>query len=64
MKKKIAYAVFTLTDTGKETMVKGNFGKDEQAAKVWAENHANDETSRIASEKKFPNGLFVQKIEY
>ena len=32
MKNKIAYAVFTKTDSGKDFLVKGNFGDDEHSA--------------------------------
>jgi hypothetical protein len=42
MRTKIAYAVFTLIDSGKDYIVKGNFGNDKQSAEKWAENHAND----------------------
>jgi hypothetical protein len=56
MKKKTAYAVFTLTESGLDYMVKGNFGNNELAANIWASNFYN-----IA---KYPNGLFVKKIKY
>jgi hypothetical protein len=56
MKKKIAYAVFTLTGSGLDYMVKGNFGEDKDAAQKWA-----DVFSRGGS---YPNGLFVKKVEY
>ena len=56
MKNKIAYAVFTLTDSGLDYMVKGNFGDNEDAANKWRDD--ND------SEEKYPNGLFVKKLEY
>lgn len=55
MKTKIVYAVFTLTDSGVDYMVKGNFGNDKKAAEKWAENNISS---------KYPNGLFVKKIEY
>lgn len=63
MKKKIAYAVFTKTDSGKDYMVKGNFGNDEPAAALWVVNNAvkvEDGKTVIA----YPNGLEVKQINY
>lgn len=56
MKKKIAYAVFTTTNSGLEYMVKGNFGDNKEAAEKWMENNVN--------EGNYPNGLFVKRIKY
>ena len=56
MRTKIAYAVFTLTDSGKDYMVKGNFGNDEVAANRWA--------GSLENLAKYPNGLFVKRVEY
>lgn len=71
MKKKIAYAVFTLTDSNKEYMVKGNFGGDKKAATQWAQNHKDDPgfdpaivSGHLTSLRKYPNGVFVKRIEY
>jgi len=63
MKKKTAYAVFTLTDSGKDYMVKGNFGSDEPAAALWAVNNA----VKVENGKTviaYPNGLFVKEVKY
>jgi hypothetical protein len=68
---KIAYAVFTLTDSGKDYMVKGNFGDNKDNADEWA--HHNDDSSLDITQledagegfqPKYPNGLFVKRIEY
>lgn len=57
MKKKIAYAVFTKTDSGQDYMVKGNFGSDKKSADKWKkENELVGKYSATA--------LFVKKIEY
>jgi hypothetical protein len=70
MKKKLAYAVFSTTDSGKEYLVKGGFGNNKGTAEKWAVNHAND---KLPTEIGVPmsdlvdcytNGLFVKKIEY
>ncbi len=63
MKNKIGYAVFTTTDSGKDYMVKGNFGNDEPAAALWAVNNAvkvEDGKTVIA----YPNGLTVKEVKY
>ena len=69
MRKKIAYAVFTATDSGLDYMVKGNFGNNEEAANKWAKD--NDIVSGpLHTEPSaslypiYPNGLFVKRIEY
>jgi hypothetical protein len=54
MRKKIAYAVFTLTDSGLEYMVKGNFGEHKDLAEKWKRDHIYD----------YPNGLFVKEVKY
>jgi len=54
MKNKTAFAVFTLTDSGKDYMVKGNFGNNKEAAQKWAENNVSNHS----------NGLFVKEIKY
>ncbi len=67
MKKKKAYAIFTLTDLGNDYMVKGNFGEDKAAADKWAENHANDADRQNYDDRenvRYPNGLFVKEINY
>jgi hypothetical protein len=71
MNQKIAYAVFTLTDSGKDYMVKGNFGNHKEDAESWA--HHNDdsclditqlEDAGEGYQPKYPHGLFVKRIEY
>jgi hypothetical protein len=69
MKKKTAFAVFTMTDTGKDYLIKGNFGDDKKSADKWAENHVNDldretGTYNDPENKRYPNGLFVKEVEY
>jgi len=69
MKKKTSYAVFTKTDSGLDYMIKSNFGNDEIGANNWSENHVMDlqrscETIGEMYDLKYPNGLFVKKIEY
>lgn len=74
MKKKIAYAVFTLTDSGKDYMVKGNFGSDKSKAEKWATDHENDmkefhneklpEGYKHMVSRVYPHGLFVNKVTY
>lgn len=56
MKKKIAYAVFTLTDSGLEYMVKGGFGSDKAKAEKWKEDNDGSD--------KYPNGVHVKRVEY
>ncbi len=56
MKPKIAYTVFTTSDSGLDYIVKGNFGDDKAAADKWMEE--NDDCVR------FPNGLFVKQVKY
>lgn len=56
MKKKIAYAVFTLTNSGLDYMVKGNFGDNKEAASQWALN--------MSKSGSYPNGLFVKEVKY
>ncbi len=56
MKRKTAYAAFTLTESGKDYMVKGNFGADKAAATGWME--------KSVDEEKYPRGLFVKKVKY
>jgi hypothetical protein len=56
MKNKIAYAVFTKTDSGSEYMVKGNFGTNQVAANKWA--------GSLDNLAKYHNGLFVKLIKY
>lgn len=63
MKKQVAYAVFTTTESGADYMVQGNFGSDKEAAEKWAENNVNNSFS-CYGEPKYPNGLFVKQIEY
>lgn len=55
MKKKIAYAVFTLTDSGLDYMVKGNFGSDKAKAEDW---------KRKNDGWQYPYGLFVKMVKY
>ena len=67
MRTKIAYAVFTLTDSGKDYMVKGNFGNDKAKAEKWMSD--NDVITHPVGEPAntqpmYPNGLFVKRIEY
>ena len=63
MKNKAPYwAVFTRTDSGKNHIVKGNFGTDKEAAEWWAENHVNDTDPEDGVTLKYPNGLFVRSI--
>lgn len=65
MKKKIAYGVFTKTDSGKDYMVKGNFGDNVTAANSWAINNAvKIVDSRAIVNPDYPNGLEVKKIKY
>lgn len=64
MKKKIAWAVFSHTEeTGKEYMVKGNFGNDKKAANDWLKK--NEHTfNAVTARYEYPRGLFIKKIEY
>jgi hypothetical protein len=71
MKKKIAYAVFTTTDSGLDIIVKGNFGNNKEKADEWA--HHNDDSNLDITQKEdagdgynpcYPNGLVVKKVEY
>ena len=71
MKKKTAYAVFTLTDARLDYMVKGNFGDNEQEANRWAHHH--DDSAMDVTQKEdageayqpiYPNGLFVKEVKY
>jgi hypothetical protein len=67
MKKKIAFAVFTFTDSGLDYMIQGNFGNDQEAAQKWAENHAGDLRPSTVTEliaPKYPNGLIVKEVKY
>ena len=71
MKKKTAYAVFTLTDSGLDYMVKGNFGADKDKAGKWVEEHKEDTelcdhtTTRTGDLwLKYRHGLFVKKVKY
>lgn len=54
MKKKIAYGVFSFTDSGQDYLVRGNFGDNKALADAWAANNVS----------RYPNGLIVKKIEY
>lgn len=68
MNKKTSYAVFSLTDSGKEYLVRGNFGDEQTSANQWAENHINDryigpDGESLNEHHKYPNG-FVKKIQY
>jgi len=71
MARKIAYAVFTLTDSGLEYMVKGNFGNNKDNADEWA--RRNDDSNLDITQledagegfhPKYPNGLFVKEVKY
>jgi hypothetical protein len=71
MKQKTAYAVFSLTNSGLDYMVKGNFGADKDKADEWA--HHNDDSNLDITQKedagegyvpKYPNGLFVKEVKY
>lgn len=63
MRKKIAYAVFTKTESGKDYMVKGNFGNDKKAANDWMNTHKS--TFNVVTDSlEYPRGLFIKKIEY
>jgi hypothetical protein len=53
MKKNIYYGVFTYTDSGKDYLVKANFGPNEDIATAWA-----DENS-----ENYKHGLFVKSIK-
>lgn len=69
MRQKTAYAVFSLTDSGLDYMVKGNFGNDKEAAEDWAEYHKADTvyatyTCDGPEITKYPKGLFVKKVKY
>lgn len=69
MKKKSAFAVFTKTETGLDSMIKGNFGNDKEAAEDWAEHNKNDYgygtyTCDGPQIPKYPNGLFVKEVKY
>ena len=63
MKQKISYAVFTLTDSGKDYMVKGNFGKDKVKAEAWKSDNENRFDPSIPA-MVYPNGLFVKEVKY
>jgi len=63
MKKKTVYAVFTLTDSGKDYMVKGNFGNDKAKAEAWKVDNENRFDPSIP-EMGYPNGLFVKEVKY
>lgn len=68
MQKKIAYAVFSTTDSGAEYMVKGNFGANQQGCEQWIKDNdiilpvLSGDPQRTAP--MYPNGLFVKRIEY
>jgi hypothetical protein len=71
MRTKIAYAVFTLTPSGLDYMVKGNFGSNKDAADTWAKDHIGDVNEHevvnghvTSKDFIYPNGLFVKRIEY
>ena len=73
MIQKMAYAVFTLTDSGLDYLVKGNFGNNEQAAIQWKKDHLYDVTDNTngydPTKPKtvyadYPNGLFVKAVKY
>ena len=71
MKNKTAYAVFTLTDSGLDYMVKGNFGDNKKDASKWAKEHKDDPgfdpqivTGHLTSLRRYPNGLFVKEVKY
>lgn len=70
MRHKTAYAVFTTTDSGKDYMVQGSFGNDEDKASSWAKSHRrdlmpewNDITKKTVYVDKYPNGLFVKEVK-
>jgi hypothetical protein len=63
MRTKIAYAVFTLTDSGKDYMVKGNFGNDKKAATEWKEKYEHTYNT-VKDGMEYPNGLFVKRVNY
>lgn len=67
MKKKTAFGVFTLTDSGLDYLVKGNFGDDKDKADAWAKDndvitHPVDEPAK--TEPMYPHGLFVKEVKY
>jgi hypothetical protein len=63
MKKKTAFAVFTTTKfSGQEYMAKGNFGDNEEKAKQWSLDNITCKLENGAD--KYPNGLFIKKVEY
>jgi hypothetical protein len=70
MRQKTAYAVFTLTNSGLDYMVKGNFGNDKPAANNWADFHKNDtgytewRCTPESEVPKYPHGLFVKEVKY
>ena len=67
MRQKTAYAVFTLTDSGLDYMVKSNFGNDKVNAEKWMAD--NDVITHPVGEPAntqpmYPNGLFVKEVKY
>lgn len=65
MEKKIAYAVFTTTDSGKEYLVKGNFGDNVAKASAWALNNAvKMGNNKAVINDAYPNGLIVKQVKY
>lgn len=71
MRKKMAYAVFSLTNSGLDYMVMGNFGADKAKAEKWAEDHKEDtelcgHSTTCAGDLwlKYRHGLFVKKVKY